>query len=165
MTQKPAVSQPEAAMVDPAGIDDRYFLFTMLSTLANRMQAFGDTVFEELTWKQWFALLGTSVFQSAPSVSQVAGFVGPSRQNMKQLLLRLQDAGLIRLENDAADQRRTLVRQTPAAMEFELRYRERSAGLMEDFFSGIAAEDLAAARRVLAQLDGNLRMMAERKKP
>ena len=79
------------------GIEDRYYLFGMLAAFANRMQTVGDSVFEEITWKQWFALLGASILQPSPSISQVADFVGTSHQNMK-LLLRLESTGLVRLE-------------------------------------------------------------------
>ena len=83
---------------DLRDIEDRYYLFGMLTAFANRMQTVGDNVFEEITWKQWFALLSASILQPNPSVSQVADFVGTSHQNMKQLLLRLQATGLVRLE-------------------------------------------------------------------
>lgn len=49
-------------------------------------------------------MLGTSVFEVVPSVSQVAGFIGISHQNVKQLLLRLQSKGLIGLQKDPDNQ-------------------------------------------------------------
>ena len=146
---------------DLSHIEDRYYLFGMLAAFANRMQTVGDTVFEEVTWKQWFALLGASVLQPDPSVSQVAGFIGTSHQNMKQLLLRLQSAGLISLVRDKSDLRRTLIRLTPQAEAFEKKYRERSSLFMDALFEGISAEALAAARQVVRQLVENLKAIAE----
>ncbi len=144
----------------PASIEDRYYLFALLGAFANRMQAFGDTVFEEVTWKQWFVLLGTSVFAGAPSVSEIAGFVGTSHQNVKQLLLRLQSIGMIRLEKDPKDQRRTLAHLTDKAEAFERKYRKHSMQFMDDLFKDISPDDLAVARQVLHRMDENLRTLA-----
>ncbi len=80
---------------------------------------------------------------------------------MKQLLLRLQSAGLVSLEKDTNDLRRTLVKLTPATEAFELKYRESSGRFMDSLFEGIPAEALATARQVIYQLDQNLRVIAE----
>ncbi len=153
-TTPPDVTQ---VSIDLSHIEDRYYLFGMLAAIANRMQTVGDKVFEEVTWKQWFALLGASVLQPDPSVSQVAGFIGTSHQNVKQLLLRLQSVGLVSLEKDKNDLRRTLVRRTPATEAFEQKYRESSALFMDSLFQGIPTEALAIARQVIHQLDQNLK--------
>lgn len=157
MNKKPASTNIASPSPDLSHIEDRYYLFGMLAAFANRMQTVGDTVFEEVTWKQWFALLGANVLQPDPSVSQVAGFIGTSHQNMKQLLLRLQSAGLVSLVKDKSDLRRTLIRLTPEAEAFENKYREKSGLFMDALFEGISAEALAAARQVIRQLDENLR--------
>lgn len=164
MIDKPSLTHSAGqAMVHTEGVEDHYLLFVMLTAFANRMQAVGDAVFEEVTWKQWFALLGTSVFEGTPSVSQVAGLVGTSHQNMKQLLLRLQSAGFVRLEKDQADQRRTLVFLQAKAADFELKYREQNRQFMEQLFLGISQKDLGTARQVMERLDYNLRSLAEPK--
>ncbi|MGI6506899.1 MAG: MarR family winged helix-turn-helix transcriptional regulator [Saccharofermentanales bacterium] len=143
------------------GIEDRYYLFGMLAAFANRMQTVGDSVFEEITWKQWFALLGASILQPSPSISQVADFVGTSHQNMKRLLLRLESTGLVRLEKDEADLRRTLVNLTPEVEVFEQKYRQQNSRFMGNLFEGISDDNLATARLVLDQLYRNLRAIEQ----
>ncbi len=143
------------------GIEDRYYLFGMLAAFANRMQTVGDSVFEEITWKQWFALLGASILQPSPSISQVADFVGTSHQNMKRLLLRLESTGLVRLEKDEADLRRTLVNLTPEVEVFEQKYRQQNSRFMDNLFEGISDDNLATARLVLDQLYRNLRAIEQ----
>ncbi len=143
------------------GIEDRYYLFGMLAAFANRMQTVGDSVFEEITWKQWFALLGASILQPSPSISQVADFVGTSHQNMKRLLLRLESTGLVRLEKDEADLRRTLVNLTPEVEVFEQKYRQQNSRFMDNLFDRISDENLATARLVLDQLYRNLRAIEQ----
>ena len=151
----------DAPHIDPGTVEDRYYLFAVLNAFSNRMQAVGDGLFEEVTWKQWFALLGVSVFQAPPSVSQVASFVGTSHQNAKQLLLRLQAAGLVQLQKDDGDLRRTLVHLCPAAQQFETKYQALSQRFMQGLFEGIPEEDLAAARRVLDRMNDNLYSLTE----
>jgi DNA-binding MarR family transcriptional regulator len=161
MNMKNTLPDEAHPSVDLSHIEDRYYLFGMLAAFANRMQTVGDKVFEEVTWKQWFALLGARVLQPDPSVSQVAGFIGTSHQNMKQLLLRLQSAGLVDLTRDESDLRRTLVKLTPAVDAFELKYREKSGMFMDSLFEGISAEALSVARQVIQRLDQNLRSLAK----
>lgn len=154
--------QPDSIMsIDLSGIEDRYYLFGMLAAFANRMQTVGDSVFEEITWKQWFALLGASILQPSPSISQVADFVGTSHQNMKRLLLRLQSTGLVSLEKDEADLRRTLVKLTSKVEKFEEKYRHSNSLFMDNLFDGISVENLATARLVLDQLYQNLRTIEQ----
>ncbi len=142
--------------IDLSGVEDRYYLFGMLAAFANRMQTVGDSVFEEITWKQWFALLSTSILQPAPSISQVADFVGTSHQNMKRLLLRLQSTGLVQLEKDETDQRRILVTLTEEVEAFEEKYRQSNSRFMDGLFAGISDDNLSTARLVLDQLYRNL---------
>lgn len=40
------------ACINLDSVEDRYYLFALLGSIANRMQAVGDTVFAEVTWKQ-----------------------------------------------------------------------------------------------------------------
>lgn len=152
----------EALLNMPAGEGaDRYVLFALLNALVNRMQAAGDAQFEEVTWKQWFALLGVSIFKEAPGIQEVAALIGTSHQNLKQLLLRLQKAGLVRLMKDPADQRRTLIVKTDAAAVFEQKYQADSGAFMRAIYQGIPEEDIAVTRRTIQHMDRNLRNLAE----
>lgn len=142
----------------PSGqYEDRYVLFALLNALVNRIQAAGDAQFEEVTWKQWFALLGVSVFPQPPGVQEVAALIGTSHQNLKQLLLRLEKTGLVRLGKDPADARRTLIHTTPHTQAFERKYRDQSGGFMQAIYEGIPQEDIAVTRRTVEQMNDNLR--------
>ncbi len=160
---KPKCIKPDNTLmtIDLEGIEDRYYLFGMLAAFSNRMQTVGDSVFEEITWKQWFALLGASILQPSPSISQVADFVGTSRQNMKRLLLRLESTGLVSLAKDGTDLRKTLVNLTAEVEVFEQKYRQSNSRFMDNLFEGISDEHLATARLVLDQLYRNLRAIEQ----
>lgn len=145
---------------DLAQINRRHYLFALLTAFANRMQAVGDAVFEEVTWKQWFALLGVSAFEGEPSISQVADLIGTSHQNVKQLLLRLQKAGFVRLAKDAADQRRVMVSFTERMAPFEQKYRADSAEFLTQMYQGISDQQVAQTLATLQRMDQNLRRVA-----
>ena len=63
---KTALTSATQPSIDLSHIEDRYYLFGMLAAFANRMQTVGDKVFEEVTWKQWFALLGARLQPEPP---------------------------------------------------------------------------------------------------
>lgn len=139
-----------------SNVDNQHFLFAMITVLANRLQSFGDTLFEEMTWKQWFAFLGTTVFQEPPSVTQVADTIGTSHQNCKQLLLRLERTGFVRLEKDPADMRRTLVHLTEQALLFDSKYKQQANDFMGKIYAGLNESEISTAKEVLVRMEKNL---------
>lgn len=140
-------------------ISDQRYVFALVVALANRMQKVGDAVFDELTWKQWFVLIGLSAFKTPPSVSELAGLFGTSHQNAKQLLLRLQKNDFVRMERDEEDQRRTLVYMEKKAKDLEQSYKEMTEQFFLSLYKGTQEEDILAARRLLLQMDQNLHGM------
>ncbi|MDO5690704.1 MAG: hypothetical protein Q4G61_10680 [Tissierellia bacterium] len=147
-----------------SSVGERHYLIAMITALANRMQAVGDTAFEELTWKQWFALLGVSVFERPPAITQVAELIGTSHQNTKQLMLRLQKAGFVNLSKDPEDQRRTLVHITEREQSFKQKYQKGSEEYIQSIYRGITEEEVQITRSVLARMDRNLQSYANRQK-
>ena len=152
----------KSARLELLKVDDRHFLFAMITALANRMQMVGDTFFQEVTWKQWFVLLGISIFTTPPTIMQLADTIGTSHQNVKQLLLRLQRAEYVRLEKDPADQRRTLVHLTERFSDFERKYQEESMEFISQMYKGIDEKDILIARKVLESIEANLKRFSEK---
>ncbi len=144
------------ALRPQGAIPDSYYLFGLLNAFANRLQAIGNQVFEELSWKQWLMLLGLTLYESPPGVSELAQAVGSSHQNAKQILLRLEKAGFVQLVKDPQDMRRTLVRQTDKVQALDLRYQEGSQRFMRQIYAGIPEEDIAVTLRTLLSLEKNL---------
>lgn len=146
----------------PEGVTNRQFLFAMINALANRMQTMGDGLFEEFTWKQWFALLGVNTFAEPPGIMEAAERIGTSHQNMKQLLIRLEKAGFVRLERDPLDRRRTLIRLTQENQRIAAKYALQAADFLEGMYEGISEDDIAGAASTLIRVEKNLRRLAER---
>lgn len=143
--------------VRPQGeIGDRHHLFGIIHAFANRMQTVGDRLFEELTWKQWFTLLGLTLFGEAPGIQELARTVGSSHQNTKQLLLRMQKAGFVSLQRDPADHRRTLVLKTGKAEAFDRGHRADAQRFLGLLYQGIGKEEVAVTLRTLRRMERNL---------
>jgi DNA-binding MarR family transcriptional regulator len=140
-------------------IDDKTFLFGMLFAAANKLDTLMDRELESfgLTSKQWFLSVGIDVmFDGPPTIKQVAKEMGSSHQNVKQVALKLEQKGLLRLEKDKDDARATRLVFTEKAREFWGGTQRKGEEFMEAVFKGIGGEDLAAARNVLQRVWNNL---------
>ena len=58
------------------------YIFGTIFTLSNKLQVLGDEFDENITTKQWLFIVGVSKFQDPPTISEVANFIGYSRQNV-----------------------------------------------------------------------------------
>jgi DNA-binding MarR family transcriptional regulator len=82
------------------------FIFGNLFALSNKLQIIGDRILGEFTTKQWFlAAVITQLGDSPPTLSEVAEVIGSSRQNVKQIALKLVEKGFLRIEKDERDNR------------------------------------------------------------
>ncbi|RSK25968.1 MarR family transcriptional regulator [Bacillus sp. HMF5848] len=96
-------------------------IFGSVFLLANKLQALIDQDFAKygLTAKQWFlmAVLG-KFFSESATISQLASVMGSSHQNVKQLALKLEKGGWVRMEKDKHDKRITRVSLTIQTEQF-----------------------------------------------
>ena len=95
-------------MSNPEQMDDLQFMFGAMLVVANKM----DTILEralnkyEVTAKQWFLSIALNrLFNAPPTMKELARELGSSHQNIKQVALKLQAKGLLKLEKDKKDAR------------------------------------------------------------
>ena len=145
-------------------IKDQDFIFAALLLLANKL----DTQLErtlsshDITAKQWFTLLVLiNAFESPPSIKDLAREMSTSHQNVKQIALKLEAKGLVKLEKDKRDQRVTKVLITDESQELFKNLEKDGKDFMNSFYEGIEAEDLKQGRKVLEKLMENLNKMGE----
>lgn len=73
----------------------------------NRLQAVGDSFYEEITCKQFFLIACMNLFQDeAPTANELAKTMGCTRQNVKEILNSLEKKQFIQLEVDEKDRRK-----------------------------------------------------------
>ena len=82
------------------------FMLGLLSAFDNRFQACADKFFQEITWKQFFAVICISICKEKPTINELAEIMGSSHQNVKQILLKLEHKGFVELSPDEKDKRK-----------------------------------------------------------
>ena len=75
------------------------FLLGLLSAFDNRFQASAGAFFQDITWKQFFAIICIRLCREAPTLNDLSEVMGSSHQNVKQILLKLEKKGLIEVRN------------------------------------------------------------------
>ena len=140
-----------------AEMDGRYALFGLLFALQNRLQAVGDTFYEEITCKQFFLLACMNLFQGeAPTVQDLAAVMGSSHQNVKQILNKLEQKGFVKVEPDGEDRRKLRISLTEYAAVTGEKYRLREEEFMTGLFDGVAPEEAKQAFFTLSRMEENL---------
>lgn len=138
-------------------MDGRYALFGLLFALQNRLQAVGDTFYEEITCKQFFLMACMNLFQGeAPTVQDLAAVMGSSHQNVKQILNKLEQKGFISVTPDEADRRKLRIQLTEHAAETGEKYRKKEDEFMEGLFDGVSQEEAKQAFVTLSKMEDNL---------
>ena len=140
-------------------IPNETLIFGLLLILSNKMNTLLEREFKEfgVTTTQWF-LSETihSLFDSPPTLKEVAGAMGSSHQNVKQMALKLQDKGLLALEKDKRDARVTRLRMTEQSRRFWRQTDPKGAVFRERMFKEMDVEDIQRTRQLLEKLLLNL---------
>jgi len=139
------------------GITDRYMIYGTLFALSNRIQTLGDGVFGEVTMKQHFLLISIGVFDEAPSLKEVADFMGCTYQNVKRMASALEKKGYINIRQDEKDHRRLNLELTEKVNNLGKQYEEITIQFMEQMFEGIPEKNIHTTLRTLERMNQNLK--------
>jgi len=152
----------QAKNVDFTGIESSYFLLGLLSAFENRFQAVADRVMEEISWKQFFAIVCINLCKEKPTINELAEIMGSSHQNVKQILIKLEKKGFVKLVIDEKDKRKQRIEVTEYCKEFCLKNDEKSIQIIKNMFEGISEEQLQVTIRTIMQIEDNLRLISGR---
>ena len=140
-------------------ISDEPMIFALLLIISNKMDTLLEREFREfdVTAKQWF-LSETikSLFDTSPTMKELAGEMGSSHQNIKQVALKLQHKGLLKLEKDKKDARVTRLRLTEQSYDFWKKTDPKGTDFRENMFKDINKKDIATTRALLEKMLLNL---------
>ena len=143
-------------------IPSREYLFGSIFLLANRLQTLGDGYLEEVTLKQWLLLIMIHVMdRDQPSVTEVADFMGGTRQNVRKMLEVLEGKSFVTLSANSLDRRTLSVALTPKTEQLFVRFQAKGDAFLDRLFDGIPPEDLEATRRTVEALFENMERMGE----
>ena len=143
--------------VDFTGIESSYFLLGLLSAFENRFQAVADSAMQEISWKQFFAIICINLCKDKPTVKELAEIMGSSHQNVKQILLKLEKKGFVQITVDEKDKRKQRIELTDYCREFCAKNDEMSANIMKKMFAGVSEEQLQMTIQTIIQIEDNLK--------
>ena len=134
----------------------RPFLLGLLSAFDNKYQACADRFFEEITWKQFFAIICINLCKVPPTLNELSDIMGSSHQNVKQILLKLEKAGFVTMIQDEKDKRKQRIVLTKQCMAFCEKHDEGSKQVIERIYEGITDEDIFATIKTIFKMEHNL---------
>lgn len=143
--------------VDFTGIESSYFLLGLLSAFDNRFQAMADKTMKEISWKQFFAIICINLCKENPTIKELAEIMGSSHQNVKQILLKLEKKGFVKIAIDETDRRKQRVELTDFCMEYCKKNDDVSRQTMKKLFEGISEEQLQVTIQTIIQIEDNLK--------
>ncbi|MHB8130701.1 MAG: MarR family winged helix-turn-helix transcriptional regulator [Mobilitalea sp.] len=135
------------------GRENKYIIFALIFMLSNKLQKIGDSFFEEISTKQWFVLLVLNIMgDSTPTLNELSEAVGSSHQNVKQLVLKLEQKGYVELSKDEMDGRRLRIKPTSKSAEFNKAYEKKNAEFMGKLFGNFIDADLITTKNVMSSM-------------
>lgn len=138
-------------------VGSKKVLFGLFFSFANRLQAVGDTFYDEITCKQFFALICLSLFQdNDPTINELSEVMGSSHQNVKQIINKLENKGFVKVYKDELDKRKQRVCITEKLKNLELKYNEKEKEFMNQLYEGISIRDVETTIRVIKTMEDNL---------
>jgi len=141
-------------------MDHKYALFGLFFAFHNRLQAVGDSFYEEITCKQFFLLACMNLYpEEAPTANELAKTMGCSRQNVKEILNSLEKKQFVRLENDENDKRKKRVYLTEQAKLMGAKYRQKEVEFLRYLYEGVSDEEVDSAYSIISKIEDNLKRM------
>ena len=138
------------------------FLIGLLSAFENRFQAVADSFFEEITWKQFFAIICINLCRESPTINELSEVMGSSHQNVKQILNKLEKKGYIQIDSDEEDRRKQRILLTDKTRGFCKEHDEGSKAVVGKIFEGIEPKQVAITIKTIMQMERNLEKVGEK---
>lgn len=136
-----------------------YLMLRMLVGFGNKLGTIDRMTFRELTGRQCTLIASIGAFEEPPTLGQLAECEGSSHQNIKQMALKLQEKGYVKLLSDSADARKIRVTATKKGEEFCERHRQAEEKFLELLFAKISDREIANVSKVMSKLNENLDSM------
>ncbi|MCY9582612.1 MarR family transcriptional regulator [Paenibacillus alvei] len=141
-------------------IEKKAYIFGGILTLANRLQALGDKLDENVTLKQWLLIaVILKSGRSSPTISEVAKLVGNSRQNVKKMAGLLEKQGFVSLIKDDQDARIFRIHLTPECFTYFQARSEKEMQFLNALFDALDENLTNGLYEGVIQLANNVNRM------
>ena len=142
-------------------LKQKAYIFGTIFTLSNKMQVLGDGFDKNITTKQWLFIIGVSTFQEPPMISELANFIGYSRQNAKRIATALQENGYVIITKDEKDARILRIELTRKCREYFEKRDKREIEFLEKIFTGFDSELVGGLFDGLTRLERNIKALMD----
>ncbi len=138
-------------------VPPRMGLFGLLFSFMNRLQATGDSFYEEITCKQFFLLACMNLYSSEPpTANELAETMGCSRQNVKQILDRIKKKGLLVFKQDENDRRKQRIFKTEKTKILAKKYLQKETEFMNLLYNGISDKEIRGVYKIISKMEKNI---------
>lgn len=145
----------------PVHLDPKRLSFATIFLLSNRLQKVMDTQMKDLTAKQWLVLAVLEAFSEAPSLKALSIACASSHQNIKQLVLKLEQKGFVMIQRDEWDRRTLRIQRTKKCGEWVKENQAFQEAFLESMFYGISEQEVDVFQKLQLRLCKNLEQMEE----
>ena len=133
-----------------------FVLIALMSRFVNRYQSAANAFFKELSWQQMFFLNGVTLFREAPSIKDMADFLGCTHQNANKLYAKLLQDGYITSQQDENDRRKQRLFLTDKAKAFLADNKVGSSESVKEIFSVVSNDEMEVLIDSMAKLTDHL---------
>ena len=144
-------------MVDFTGIPSSCFLLGLISAFENRFQAMADKSMNDISWKQFFAIICINMCKEPPTINELSEVLGSSHQNVKQILLKLEKKGFIKFVTDSNDKRKQRIILTKECMDFCEKNNSNSFKVINIMFKNVSEKDLKTTINTIMKIENNMK--------
>lgn len=135
----------------------QFGLFGLLFAFMNRLQAAGDSFYEEITCKQWFLLACMNLYsKEAPTANELAETMGCSRQNVKEILNALVKKEILVLKQDDNDKRKQRIYLTSKQKRLAKKYQNKEIDFLKLLYKGISDDEIRNVFQIISRMEKNL---------
>lgn len=136
-------------------------LFGLFFAFMNRLQAAGDSFYEEITSKQFFLLACMNLYpDEAPTANEMAETMGCTRQNVKEILNSLTKKGLVVLVQDENDRRKQRIYITEKTKQMSEKYIQKEMEFMQLLYKGVSDEEVVNTFKTISHMENNLKRLS-----
>ena len=133
------------------------YLLGLISTFDNRFQAKADKFFQEISWKQFFAIICINLCKESPTIGELSEIMGSSHQNVKRILGVLEKKDFVKILADEKDGRKQRIYLTDKTRGFCESHEEESKQIIGNLFKGIPEEILMITIKTIIEMERNVR--------
>jgi DNA-binding MarR family transcriptional regulator len=126
-------------------LDKQKFIFGRLISLSNKLQTIGDNALgsDDITIRQWLLTVAVAQFgHMPPTLSEVSQVMGTSRQNVKQLAVKLQKKGFLHIKEDEQDGRSIRLEITEKSRLFWGKRHQEIRNFLAEVFAELSREEI-----------------------